>query len=268
MQKNCLYCGNDLQYQRNTRKYCNDNCKQLAYYKRKGISLSGISEDNSNVSVKESVVVKKENFTINDKKDIESVLKEKEKIIPIEEKIKSEVKQGKTETIITISHPLKVESYEFEESKFVTIIEDYVVSGKHDQEMFQYDQNYWTGDMLSIVQWVTMCLRCLIESLIQLGNHRHIDNHTLFEVADAFNCLADSYCYEFLPANYPYKNMIKELQQKMSALANAENDNEKIRFRLSSERKAKLIATRFIIGDFVPKKKFSELEFPIKKTIR
>lgn len=36
MQKNCEYCGNHFTFQRNTRKYCSDNCKQMAYFKRNG----------------------------------------------------------------------------------------------------------------------------------------------------------------------------------------------------------------------------------------
>lgn len=36
MQKNCEYCGNHFTFQRSTRKYCSDNCKQMAYFRRNG----------------------------------------------------------------------------------------------------------------------------------------------------------------------------------------------------------------------------------------
>lgn len=36
MQKNCEYCGSHFTFQRNTRKYCSDNCKQMAYFNRNG----------------------------------------------------------------------------------------------------------------------------------------------------------------------------------------------------------------------------------------
>lgn len=38
MQKNCAHCGNSFSFQRNTRKYCSDNCKQLAYFSRNGFT--------------------------------------------------------------------------------------------------------------------------------------------------------------------------------------------------------------------------------------
>src|SRR5688500_10955015 len=38
MEKHCEFCGKEIEdIKRNTRKYCNDNCKQLAYYSRNGI---------------------------------------------------------------------------------------------------------------------------------------------------------------------------------------------------------------------------------------
>jgi hypothetical protein len=44
MKKRCLYCDAEIDCKRLTKKYCNDNCKQLAYFKRNGLQLSGKSE--------------------------------------------------------------------------------------------------------------------------------------------------------------------------------------------------------------------------------
>lgn len=43
MQKNCEYCGSTFTFQRNTRKYCSDNCKQMAYFTRNGFTLANNS---------------------------------------------------------------------------------------------------------------------------------------------------------------------------------------------------------------------------------
>ena len=40
MKKRCLYCDAEIDCKRLTKKYCNDNCKQLAYFKRNGLQLS------------------------------------------------------------------------------------------------------------------------------------------------------------------------------------------------------------------------------------
>lgn len=37
MMKKCEYCKNDFVSKRMTRKYCSDNCKQMAYLKRNAI---------------------------------------------------------------------------------------------------------------------------------------------------------------------------------------------------------------------------------------
>lgn len=47
MQKNCAYCGNLFSFQRNTRKYCSDNCKQMAYFSRNGFTPANESHANA-----------------------------------------------------------------------------------------------------------------------------------------------------------------------------------------------------------------------------
>ncbi len=274
MAKNCLYCGKELQFQRSTKKYCPGSCKQLAYYKRKAESLSGIPTENpittavqEDTTVKEPAIIKQDDFPASNNKE--------ENKIPITESPSTDSeKQNQNVKDIIVKQKEKIpvvklpdkkeEPYEWEESNFVEAIRTQIHGG--DEELiFSNPERYWSGDTLGAVRWITQCLRCLIESMIQLSNRRYIDNQTLFELADAFNRLVGSYSFDFLPKNYPYTNLIKELRQKMNSMANANNDKEKIRFRLSPERKAKLIATRFIIADFVPKIKFSELELPIIK---
>jgi hypothetical protein len=54
MKKKCLYCDAEIDCKRLTKKYCNDNCKQLAYFKRNGLQLSDkpeikVSQINSEV---------------------------------------------------------------------------------------------------------------------------------------------------------------------------------------------------------------------------
>lgn len=44
MEQDCLYCQAHFISKRASRKYCSDNCKQMAYFKRNGLILSGNSE--------------------------------------------------------------------------------------------------------------------------------------------------------------------------------------------------------------------------------
>lgn len=53
MKKRCLYCNAEIDCKRLTKKYCNDNCKQLAYFKRNGLQLS----DKAEIKVKSVVSV-------------------------------------------------------------------------------------------------------------------------------------------------------------------------------------------------------------------
>ncbi|MBK7668646.1 MAG: hypothetical protein IPJ32_15695 [Sphingobacteriaceae bacterium] len=44
MESTCLYCGGHFTAIRSSKKYCSDNCKQMAYFKRNGLVLSGTTE--------------------------------------------------------------------------------------------------------------------------------------------------------------------------------------------------------------------------------
>ena len=49
MQNNCEYCGDPFKAKRVTRKYCSDNCKQLAYFKRNGMvfGINGVKTEDT-----------------------------------------------------------------------------------------------------------------------------------------------------------------------------------------------------------------------------
>src|ERR1035437_438894 len=208
MEKNCLYCGKDLKFQRSTKKYCNDNCKQLAYYIRQGQSLSAIpaeipalSVKPEEVIVKEPLTVKQDDFTISpvdnssgiiDKNEPESISKQEENIIPAQEKKEPEVKkvqiEVQKETAITVSQPQKEEPYESEDSEFIYRVREFI-NLSDEEDKFAHPKKYWHPNDLPYIKWVTVRARCLLESVIKISNSRHIDRQTLLEVADAFKCL-------------------------------------------------------------------------------
>lgn len=55
MQRNCLYCAAPYKARRATKKYCSDNCKQLAYFKRNGMvfGINGSPDTVKPANVKE-----------------------------------------------------------------------------------------------------------------------------------------------------------------------------------------------------------------------
>ncbi len=52
MNKACLYCGTEMDCKRLSKKYCSDNCKQLAYFKRNGLQLNLSTSESSKDDVK------------------------------------------------------------------------------------------------------------------------------------------------------------------------------------------------------------------------
>ena len=266
-QRKCLYCGIELQFQRRTRKYCSDNCKQLAYYQRKGISMSGISEEKEMLTVKENdVIVKKtqnenhNDFTVNDNRKSSLIqipnINEKENCaeeLTVKENLQEQNKKN-------ISQQNEKE-FQWIESRFMELLMHHIDNERKGGFKFLFPEDYWHKGDIPYIKWVTLRARCLIDCVIRLSECRQIDEQTLFDIADAFHQLVSCKYFQAMPENYPNKKLVTELNEKIQMLSEENRESEKICFRISPDKKAELIAVRFHIGKFVPKIKFSELEF-------
>ena len=67
--------------------------------------------------------------------------------------------------------------------------------------------------------------------------------------------------FKRLPLNYPYTNLIKELEQQCNSIAGQHKKKNSFRLQLTVNRKVQFITTRFLLAAFVPKVKFSDLNF-------
>ncbi len=253
MDKCCEFCGRGIEgFKRNTRKYCDDNCKQLAYYARRGMTwgkdgLSGKSNLSLNI---------KSNFTLSDKSQADSGKESfvvQQIIAPQTEKQMDSIKP----TSESRQNALVRRSYRKVESALLTAIER---NREGIEKYFCSPDQYWTSNAISNVKWVTIRVRCLLENILRLSNLGKIDRQAIKQLSAAMRDLSESEYFRYLPANYPFIEFIHELSTKFHSLTQQVTARQ-ISFRLSTERKAQFMAYRFVIAGFVPKCKFSGLDF-------
>ena len=266
MTKDCLYCGNPIVSKRSTKKYCSDNCKQLAFYKRTQSQLTSPASadytqpDDSgydDFTVKEKALTVKQ--TLNDN-------------ISFDQWENGSRDEQVDTTLLPKSLPpgqaVNVKSftvnpetnYQWVDSSFITKIAEYV-DNSTDMLMLQNPSDYWSSYYLPVVKWVSIRLRCLLENLIRLNNYSTIDYATLNTIKEAFTTLIGSDNFKRLPSNYPNTRIIKELEQKLSLIAKQHKRRDQICFRLATNLKVEIIAKRFMMADFVPFVKFFDLDF-------
>ncbi len=266
MAQNCFYCGNPIVSKRSTKKYCSDNCKQLAFYKRTQselISPPGANyatpDDggNDDFTVKEKAFTVKQTLNDNisfdewengnrDEQDNTTLLPKK---LPPGQPVNVKPFTVNPET-----------TYQWVESPFITKIVEYMDTSR-DMLMFQNPSDYWSSYYLPVVKWVSLRLRCLLENLIRLNNYPTIEYSTLHIVKDAFTTLIGSDNFKRLPSNYPNTKFIKELEQKLALIVKQHKRRDQISFRLSQKLKVEVIAKRFMMADFVQFAKFYDLDF-------
>jgi hypothetical protein len=266
MTKNCLYCGNPIVSKRSTKKYCSENCKQLAFYKRTLLQLSPPSTPDYPLPDESGQSDDADDFPL------------KEKALNVKQTLNGNISFGQLDevneneqidtTVLPKNQPVNAKSftvnphmtYQPLESSFIAKIVEYT-DNSSDMLMFQNPRKYWGLYDLTIVKWVSLRLRCLLESLLKLSNLPAIDYATLITIKDAFTDLVASGNFKRLPSNYPHIEFIKELEQSLAFIVKQYKRCDDIRFRLTVKRKIEIIAKRFMMADFVPAAKFYDLDF-------
>lgn len=108
---------------------------------------------------------------------------------------------------------------------------------------------------------VSLHLRCLIECLLVFSEMKVVATTDLMELCDAFTYTIRSKSYSLLPDEYPYKETILILKEKLKRVCVKAQEVEKLKFSLTIEDKMELIAMRFELSQFIPKRQFIQLDF-------
>ncbi len=304
MESTCLYCGEHFTAIRSSKKYCSDNCKQMAYFKRNGLVLSGTTENeerlhipvisvNPNNTDEVSVKYDKEKDTVKYANEELIVKYDKDKQSEFEFMPLADAKEEEEEEEPKIADSNKIR----EKDKTIQIIETIKSAVKIDEEQKEeneprykwinsklislvekkYEQNsggikikepfeYWDYEEAKYIVWTNTRFRCLAESLIKLSNYSRIDRHTLLCIADAFKRLVASETFNKLPNDYPFKEFIIELFLGLNKMLTDKGCLSMFAFKLTKERKAQLICIRHQLMLHTPEIKFTEIDFAEERT--
>jgi hypothetical protein len=296
MESTCLYCEGHFTAIRSSKKYCSDNCKQMAYFKRNGLVLSGTTEvepslqvpivnvkpvttDEVNVKYdKEKDTVKYVNEELNVKYDKDE--RSEFEFVPLADAEEEETEIAESNNVREIEKKnepiknlIKVERkheneneprYKWINSKLIGLIEkkyELNSGGIKTKEPF----DYWQYEEAKYIVWVNSRFRCLAEGLIKLSNYSRIDQHTLLCVTDAFKRLVTSATFNKLQNDYPFRELIIELYFALNKTLEEKRHLKMLAFKLTKERKAQLICIRHQLMLHTPEIKFSEIDFVEEK---
>jgi hypothetical protein len=67
--------------------------------------------------------------------------------------------------------------------------------------------------------------------------------------------------YQNLPDAFPYIETVSECRDKLKRLCVKAQKVEQIKFRLEQKDKIEMVAMRYELVQYIPKKKFSQLDF-------
>lgn len=227
MERRCEYCNQSFVPKRTDAIYCSHSCRQMSYVLRKS--------KNVNPKVIKAVLTGKD--TLEDDED--HVQSDK-----IEWAYEKET-QDKIQA--TVSQPIG----------FVQEIAN-LVEGRNNSSVLGMLLHH-TG--YGQTAWVSIRYKCLLECLLMFSETAYISTEDLKEVCNAFTGLVRSDEFQTLPDIYPYIEEVIKLRSTIKTICISSMNDDYLKFRLKKETKLKLIASRWELSQYVPKRSFNELSF-------
>lgn len=281
MEKICEHCGDLFIVKRKDVVYCSASCKQMAYLNRR-LNAHYTDEINNRVQLHDTSNHKPsidglQNSKENNETSIDTLNKNNEPSIDILNKhiepsiddlennhsettndVSTEFEQETTNNLNTSNTTNEpTQTYKDINSRFLTAISE--LSDQRDYISVLNSCLYVHQNAPCFE--VSERLKCLTECLLLFSEMKTTDIEDLKEVCNAFTLTIGSSYYKELPTLFPYTAYLVLLRNKLKQLI-IENHKEKhIAFRLSTESKIELMATRYELSYFCTKQKFCDINF-------
>jgi hypothetical protein len=263
MQSHCFHCQSSFITKRKDKHFCSPSCKQMAFVKRKGLGDISVSPPYSENIPSEIKTDSRAMEALTNKMltlDIDAIVEADTKLGLVADETSDITAAAQPNTLInTKAHDsvstqslktLVVKSNVLED----TIIYTYItcnwlteVANRFEQReyynFFDSPQKYFYGKQKEF-KWVSIHYRCLIHTLLKLSNIRTLARNDVLELTNAFTFLSNSEMYKALPANYPFKNYIIIMRDKLQAFCDKFQDKEYVAFHLKLETKQELFLQR------------------------
>lgn len=238
MEKECAYCQKTFTVKRIDSVYCSRSCRQMAYMVRrmdrsKNVVLQGI-----NAEMEPPAIQIPEIFL---GPDLPAEIDMDRAISELQQKEKKD----------------QTAEYEPAQSAFLNTIRERIDEGRN-LSILQFCIE--TQENLSSY-WVALRMRCLVECLLLFSEAKYAKVADLMEICNGFTLLQRSISFKNLPGIFPYIDEIFDIKEKLRNLCLKVQKADQIRFSLRQEDKINLIATRFELAQYIPKRKFSQLDF-------
>ena len=286
MEKICAYCKFLFTAARKDALYCSPSCRQMAYINRNmANSLKGyayrLQDQNQNVNyadLKLSIdALEEKDLSIdisnkNAKASIDTlekntkppidVFKEKQDTsidssIDKAQRVTPETEEQTAETPNLDEEKVLEQPYVMTCSKYLQALVN-LISERNNMPKLMRCMNYRCR---TSCHSIGKRLKCLTECLLLFSEMKYTELEDLKEVCNALTLTIGSEYFQALPILFPYTDYMVELRDKLKHLIIENRHFEKIMFRLSTEHKLAIIATRYELSHFCSKKKFSELDF-------
>lgn len=246
---NCLHCNKPIQGRRNTKKYCNNTCKQYAYLNRNYAIPSNL---------KSASLITDEVKNVRGKNDTEIVISKSENqnsnSINLKPTNNDEYKKQIAEEQYQHIHPNILER--IQEGYYASKTTSSYFTTKSNNGGRITDYNF------SAFSYMMPRIRCIIENLFQLSYKRKLYFRTAMAICKAVEEMLMSDHIKLLPSDFPFFDDLLKLYEQLNSIAlYLKDDKEGVKFTLNKTAIVRYVLILSLIRDSSKKEPFHKL-FP------
>lgn len=247
---NCLHCNKPIEGKRNTKKYCNNTCKQYAYLNRSFNSSPNLEEMKLDLGISDNVVQS-----------------EKQQLVTIktEQHEQKELIKNKTQEIVIQEKDNDLEGYKYLQIDLLDRIQQTIIFSDVKEHYFSDNTNRGgriTQNNVGAFAFVLPRIRCLVENLFQLSYKKKVYHKTAFTFYKAIEQILLSEQLKQLPGDFPFFEDLCKLYEQFHLLSkHLEQEKEGVKFTLTKQAIIRYLVILNLIRHATKKEPFQKL-FP------
>jgi hypothetical protein len=247
---NCLHCNKPIEGKRNTKKYCNNTCKQYAYLNRSFNSSPNLGEMKIDLGDSGS-----------------AVQIEKQQLITIkkEQHEQTELSKNKAQEIVIQEKNNDLEGYQYLQIDVLNRTQQTIILSDVKSHYFSDNTNKGgriTQNNIGAFAFVLPRIRCLVENLFQLSYKRKVYYKTASAFYKAIEQILLSEQLKQLPGDFPFFEDLCKLYEQFNLLSkHLEQEKEGVKFTLTKQAIIRYLVILNLIRHATKKEPFQKL-FP------
>lgn len=244
MEQICENCGEPFKARRASRRYCSNSCRQLAYFKRHGVTKETATPSAAPIEVTPDKLLEQLKAFIQTEVDRKCKPNEQSVLDVNDDNGGDTSVEGGSNINVKNQRPIKTvsdkKSYRWHYSHFTALVQKHV--SYTDEEVEQVRRSTEGTEVLT-------CFKSVVREILSVSNRTRLNPNTLIKLSNTMYQLVHSWKFLGLPMRFPFRKDIQAWQKKLRAGAQGVIERNACILKIGHQGRAKLWAILLVLHE-------------------